>query len=171
MIVKQLIAKDAENELVVAAGDIFVVDQYHAEVRVPTEPAQVALLTQDTKELTINYTHPETPELSTALPPDAALDTGEVIDDALLASLPSQPSGDTVGDTSFLASLADQFLKDEKLVIQPEVLGKLQQTLHQQITKQNLDQMRQRKTEGNLNAFVIAYTNLLDQLNQAYKIV
>lgn len=85
--------------------------------------------------------------------------------------MPTQPTGAETTDPKFFDTLTAKFVVDNKLVIEPEMLKKLSQALHEQISTQNLYEMRQWKQKGNINAFVIAYTNLLDQLNQAYKIV
>lgn len=79
-------------------------------------------------------------------------------------------AGPTIdGDTK--KQIEQQLGTARQRIIPNAKLTALQQAVHPGISSYNLDQMLLQKARGNTNAFVIAYANLLDQLNNSYQIV
>jgi hypothetical protein len=69
-----------------------------------------------------------------------------------------------------LSKRASSDESNEKKILTPELLQSLTQTLHSNISTQNISQMKKWKWV-NTNAYIIAYSNLLEQLNRAYTLL
>ncbi|MDP2670607.1 MAG: hypothetical protein Q8O99_07025 [bacterium] len=74
-------------------------------------------------------------------------------------------------DSGSVNQIQQQLGANHQRIISNDDLTALEQALNPDITQYNIDQMLLRKAKGNTNSFVIAYGNLLDQLNGSYKII
>ena len=98
----------------------------------------------------------ETPQKSSDISPETNTTATESLD---------EPS------PSLLEQIAhNRIIQSQKRILESDLIASLEQTLHPAITAQNLAQMRQWK-ETNTDAYIIAYRNLLDQLNRAYTLL
>lgn len=163
ILVKQLVGltKNQDNEtsteLLVDAGKAAHIDTAGMVVYTPSSDTEATLLAAESKWLQIRYQ--TTPDTTTT---------------PSLTSTQSETQPQTTSSTpttTLLATLSKtiSWVSDKK-VLSPDLLAALTQSIHIDIATYNLDQMRQWQYE-NTNAYIIAYSNLLDQLNHAYSLI
>jgi hypothetical protein len=176
ILVKQLIdfntntPSDTE-QMLVDAGERAHIDTAGIAIYTPKTEDELVQLALQSKELQIRYeTTPESTDLSAST---ATLLSEDTTTTALLDESADQVallSAKAVEDDVLVELSKKTNPTNEKKVLSPELLSSLSQTLHQAISAENIAQMRQRKEE-NTNAYIIAYSNLLEQLNRAYTLL
>lgn len=148
--------------LMVDAGEAAHIDTQGIALYVPENEDQAVLLALESKHLQIRYEtlssiDSSTPELSVWTDEQIALlsveDATVIVEDDVLNQLSKKTN-----------------IWTEKQILDPELLKSLTHTLDVGISTQNLEQMRKRK-ETNVNAYIIAYSNLMDQVNRAYTLL
>lgn len=163
--VKQLLTSTSpedEQQLAVDAWNAAHIDTKWIALYVPETEDQAVLLALESKNLQIRYEAPE----PTSSPESQKAITSLLEDSQDDLTLPQVDVEDDV-----LAELSKKTTQGNgKKVIDPDLLKSLNHTLNPSISSQNITQMQKRKDE-NINAYIIAYSNLLDQLNRAYTLL
>lgn len=174
ILVKQLVDltwkwTNTQPTLLVDAWTNAHIDTSWISVYTPASQDEVVQLALDSKDLQIRYNTPTSwPQKNKESEQIALL---AAVDESSDASLEETTIDEvTVGDDILqeLTSKAKQ--PTTKKILTSELLAALTQTLHPSIAAENLAQMRQWKWV-NTNAYIIAYSNLLDQVNYAYKLL
>jgi len=165
ILVKQLVdltwtKLTTNNELMVDAGNTAHIDTKWIALYTPTTDNEVVQLALESKDLQIRYQTPSSDSEKdiVSVPKIDLSDTEQGADEV------------TVKDDVLAALNQKSTYSEDKKILTSELLSKLTQTLHPNITRENLWQMRQRK-ETNIDAYIIAYSNLLDQVNYAYTLL
>ncbi len=174
ILVKQLVDltwkwTKTEATLLVDAWTNAHIDTSWISVYTPASEDELVQLALDSKDLQIRYNTPATSSQRNEEPEQIALLA--TVNESTDTSLEETSVDEVVVDDEILEELATKAKQaTTKKILNSELLAALTQTLHPSIAAENLWQMRHRKWV-NTNAYIIAYSNLLDQVNYAYKLL
>lgn len=174
LVVKQLVLDNEQQEISVKSGQTVRVSQTEIDMSTPTSQEDITQLTLNSKQLHIRYV--EEPENKQAPSSLSSIDAQTSEEDqwavdtlAELGIVNSTDNSDGLDPSIFdaLAGTAENSID----IIDPQLLVNLTQTLHPDITRHNSAQMRQWIDAWNTNALLIAYSNLLQQIDRAYQLI
>ena len=169
ILVKQLLdTTDSATQLFVDAWEAAHIDTKWIALFVPETDDQLVQLALESRNLQIRY---EAPTALTSVVDETILpDVWNEEDITLLAVVqsPVEVEDEVLEQLTKRTTFSDE--SNEKKILTPELVQSLTQTLHTNISTQNIAQMKKWKWV-NINAYIIAYSNLLEQLNRAYTLL